>query len=96
MISLVRRRRPQQSPGSAPQAAPSIRAADDHGDDQNRLSTGPASSNPIPAAPMAPKYSWPSAPMLNRRIRNATAAARPVKASGVEAMSVFVSAPFSR
>ena len=43
----------------------------------------------MPAAPIAPKYSWPSAPMLNRRMRNATAAASPVKASGVEAMSVL-------
>ena len=31
--------------------------------------------------------------MLKRRIRNATAAARPVKASGVAEMSVFVNAP---
>ena len=50
----------------------------------------------MPAAPIAPKYSWPSAPMLNRRIRNATAAASPVNASGVAAMSVLPSAPSAR
>ena len=44
-------------------------------------------------APTAPRYSWPSAPMLKRFMRKAAAAARPVKRIGVAEMSVAESAP---
>ena len=42
-------------------------------------------------AAIAPTNSWPSAPMLYTRIRNATAAASPVRISGVAYVSVRVS-----
>ena len=38
-------------------------------------------------------YIWPSAPMLKSFIRNAAAAARPVKASGVATIRVWSSDP---
>ena len=41
-------------------------------------------------APKAPRMNWPSTPMLNTLVRNATATARPVKISGVAATSVSV------
>ena len=42
----------------------------------------------IALAPQAPSRNWPSAPMFQRRIRKASAHARPVRMSGVAATSV--------
>ena len=42
---------------------------------------------------IAPMYICPSAPMLKSFIRNAAAAARPVNASGVAEISVWVERP---
>src|SRR5256885_12169466 len=94
MISFVEknaRRIPGTAASRAPPAAPaSIIAAITTGDG------APPSSSPTVAPVIAPAYSWPSPPMLNRFIRNATAAASPVKASGVAATSVSLSAPLPR
>ena len=43
---------------------------------------------PNPVAAMAPKMSWPSAPMFQSRTRKANATARPVRMSGVALVSV--------
>ena len=45
-------------------------------------SGSPWSEKPTKVATIAPRYSWPSAPMLNRPLRNPRATARPVKMSG--------------
>ena len=50
----------------------------------------PAKAIPAQAEPIIPRYICPSSPMLNRFIRNANAAARPVQISGVAVPSVLV------
>ena len=69
--------------------------ADHHGRDHERRGAAAArrSRGPPPAPVIAPMYIWPSAPMLKSFIRNAAAAARPVKASGVAVISVWSSEP---
>ena len=52
--------------------------------------TCPAKAIPAQAEPIIPRYICPSSPMLNRFMRNAKAAARPVQMSGVAVPSVFV------
>ena len=44
-------------------------------------------------APQAPSRNWPSAPMFQRRIRKASAQARPVRISGVALTSVSQMTP---
>ena len=47
---------------------------------------------PTATAAKAPAYNWPSAPILNKRALNATAAASPVSISGMARVSVSLSA----
>ena len=47
---------------------------------------------PAKAAPIVPRYNWPSPPILIRPIRNATDAANPVNAYGVAEISVRLNA----
>ena len=61
------------------------------------MPTGPPiplspSQSPRPLDATAPRISWPSAPMFQIFMRNATTAARPVRMSGVARTSVPVSA----
>ena len=88
-------RRDFSSAGTSSNSAPAMQAAATIA--MNNKPAGaakpvPPCRPPIATAASAPAYSWPSAPMLYSRARNATAAASPVRISGVARVKVSVHA----
>ena len=95
MISLTPSRA-LRMPGIRPHSAAGEQPGQHHHRDQRRspASRPGASGNRTTAlAPQAPSRNWPSAPMFQSRIRNASAQARPVRISGVALTSVSEMTP---
>jgi hypothetical protein len=75
-----------RSPGTKPHSAPPRKPAPTASGRWTNIGS-PCRENPTKVATIAPTYSCPSAPMLNRPLRKPRATARPVKMSGVAARS---------